>query len=372
MPVDDFYPAAADAGYDYGPTFQGLRQAWQHDGTLYADITISDTHHDNPDDGGHAIHPALLDAALHPLLLAHTTTRGGTPLVPFTWTGVTIHTTGATHARAILTQPTPDTATITLHHTDGTPLATINHLQLRPLPTTTNTTLLNLHWRPATGGAGGLTDHVVVGPDPHGVGGRRVADLAALREAINAGVGVPAAVVTPDLADAHTTTVDVLALVQEFLAAPEFHHTRLVVLTTGATSATAPTGVDATRSAAAGALWGLLRVVQAEHPGRVVVADVDEPAARHLSLDEPQQAVTAAGRLVPRLAAPTGEPIPVSGEWRLTADGSGSLDGIVVETVTPDVVGAGEVRVAIRAAGVNFRDVLVGLGVYPGGGSVGV
>ncbi|MEU4645725.1 MDR/SDR family oxidoreductase, partial [Micromonospora sp. NPDC023814] len=40
--------------------------------------------------------------------------------------------------------------------------------------------------------------------------------------------------------------------------------------------------------------------------------------------------------------------------------------------MTPEVVGAGQVRVAIRAAGVNFRDVLVGLGVYPGGGSVGV
>ncbi|MEU4645724.1 acyltransferase domain-containing protein, partial [Micromonospora sp. NPDC023814] len=146
VPVDGFYPAAADAGYDYGPAFQNLRNTWQHNDTLYADITLTDTHHDNPDDGGHAIHPALLDAALHPLLLHHTTT-GGTPHVPFTWTGITIHTTGATHARATLTQPTPDTATITLHHTDGTPLATINHLQLRPLPTTTNTTLLNLHWQ---------------------------------------------------------------------------------------------------------------------------------------------------------------------------------------------------------------------------------
>ncbi|MFF5138129.1 acyltransferase domain-containing protein, partial [Micromonospora sp. NPDC000121] len=133
VPVDGFYPAAADAGYDYGPTFQGLRRAWQHNGILHADITLTDTHHDS-DGSGHAIHPALLDAALHPLLLAHTT-GGGTPHVPFTWTGVTIHTTGATHARATLTQPTPDTATITLHHTDGTPLATIDHLQLRPLPT---------------------------------------------------------------------------------------------------------------------------------------------------------------------------------------------------------------------------------------------
>ncbi|MEN3616271.1 polyketide synthase dehydratase domain-containing protein, partial [Plantactinospora sp. ZYX-F-223] len=95
----------------------------------------------------HVIHPALLDAALHPLLL-QTPTTGRPPQVPFTWTGITIHTTGATHARVTLTQPTPDTATITLHHTDGTPLATINHLQLRPLPTHPNTTPHTIEWQP--------------------------------------------------------------------------------------------------------------------------------------------------------------------------------------------------------------------------------
>jgi polyketide synthase 12 len=35
-------------------------------------------------------------------------------------------------------------------------------------------------------------------------------------------------------------------------------------------------------------------------------------------------------------------------------------------------LGAGQVRIAVRAAGVNFRDVLVALGMYPGGGDIGV
>ena len=35
------------------------------------------------------------------------------------------------------------------------------------------------------------------------------------------------------------------------------------------------------------------------------------------------------------------------------------------------VLGAGEVRVAVRAAGVNFRDVLIALGMYPGEVAVG-
>ncbi|MFG3716161.1 SDR family NAD(P)-dependent oxidoreductase, partial [Micromonospora sp. NPDC047730] len=365
VPIERFYSAAADAGYDYGPTFQNLRNTWQHNGTLYADITLTDTHHD--DNGGHAIHPALLDAALHPLLLDYTAT-GGTPRVPFTWTGVTIHSTGATHARVTLTQPTPDTATITLHHTDGTPLATIDHLQLRPLPTHTThtTTLLNLHWQPVVAESADVPERAVVGEDRLGIGGARYPDVDALVAAVDSGIQPPAVLVlTPDLNDHRTALTDVLTTVQQFTSAPELGTARLVVLVTDA-------------SVAAGAVLGLLRVVQSEHPGRVVVAEVPETGVAIESIlgtGYDHVRVHEDGSLsVPQLrrADPHRLTIPVSGEWRLDADGSGSLDGIVVETVTADVVGAGEVRVAPVAAGVNFRDVLVGLGVYPGGGSVGV
>ncbi|KOV67028.1 alcohol dehydrogenase catalytic domain-containing protein, partial [Streptomyces sp. MMG1121] len=33
---------------------------------------------------------------------------------------------------------------------------------------------------------------------------------------------------------------------------------------------------------------------------------------------------------------------------------------------------AGEVRIAVRAAGLNFRDVLIALGMYPGEASMGI
>ncbi|MGC4792470.1 alcohol dehydrogenase catalytic domain-containing protein, partial [Micromonospora sp. DT178] len=45
----------------------------------------------------------------------------------------------------------------------------------------------------------------------------------------------------------------------------------------------------------------------------------------------------------------------------------GSLDNLTVldcpEAMAP--LAAGQVRVAVRAAGLNFRDVLIGLGMYP-------
>ncbi len=40
--------------------------------------------------------------------------------------------------------------------------------------------------------------------------------------------------------------------------------------------------------------------------------------------------------------------------------------------VAPVELATGQVRVAVGAVGVNFRDVLVALGMYPGGGELGV
>ena len=54
--------------------------------------------------------------------------------------------------------------------------------------------------------------------------------------------------------------------------------------------------------------------------------------------------------------------------WRLEATGTGTLEGLAL-VEAPEALrelAAGEVRIAVRAAGVNFRDVLFTLGLYPG------
>ncbi|KPC86928.1 hypothetical protein ADL35_09495, partial [Streptomyces sp. NRRL WC-3753] len=59
---------------------------------------------------------------------------------------------------------------------------------------------------------------------------------------------------------------------------------------------------------------------------------------------------------------PTGTP------WRLDTTGKGSLDNLVL-AACPEVLqplGAHEVRIDVEAAGLNFRDVLNALGMYPG------
>ncbi|HEY2241939.1 MAG TPA: SDR family NAD(P)-dependent oxidoreductase, partial [Streptosporangiaceae bacterium] len=115
------------------------------------------------------------------------------------------------------------------------------------------------------------------------------------------------------------------------------------------------------------------------HPGRFVLADTDEhsPAAARLiavaaGTGEPEFAVRAGQVLLPRLtrqppSPPVALPVPAA-SWRLDIAGQGTLDHLRLsesgEAHRPLL--AGEVRVGIRAAGVNFRDVLTVLGMYPG------
>ena len=58
---------------------------------------------------------------------------------------------------------------------------------------------------------------------------------------------------------------------------------------------------------------------------------------------------------------------PDEGGWRLAPDPGGALDGLRAETVSPEPLEAGEVRVAVDAAGLNFRDVLRATGALDSG-----
>ena len=142
----------------------------------------------------------------------------------------------------------------------------------------------------------------------------------------------------------------------------------LVVLTHGAV---ALPGEDVSDLAAA-AVWGLVRSAQAENPGRIVLIDTNKAvdAAVLAGVGEPQLVVRAGGvhaaRLSPApplLALPAGD-----AAWRLAAGGGGTLEDLVIQPC-PEAqapLQAGEVRVAVAAVGVNFRDVVAALGMYPG------
>ena len=173
-------------------------------------------------------------------------------------------------------------------------------------------------------------------------------------------------------------TACVLGLLQGFLAAEGLGEARLVLITRGALAVRgeAPDLLQA-------ALPGLLRSACVEHPGRLSLIDVDASEASvgvlvgALVSEEPEVALRGGELLVPRLARPgsSGWLVPPAGgePWHLGIDSPGSLGSLAL-CGSPGVgepLGAGEVRVAVHAAGLNFRDVLIALGVYPGEAPLG-
>ncbi len=132
--------------------------------------------------------------------------------------------------------------------------------------------------------------------------------------------------------------------------------------------------VDAVQSA----LWGFGRTLIAEQPTlRVRLVDGDSSAeslswlagALGTPVTEPEMAVRQGRFLVSRLLhwARSGQlPMPRSDDYQLAPTERGAIDNLRLteKEVTPPE--PGEVQVRIEAAGLNFRDVLNVLGLYPG------
>ncbi|WP_344057178.1 polyketide synthase dehydratase domain-containing protein, partial [Microbispora corallina] len=98
LDVDDVYEALTAAGLHYGPAFRGLRAAWRRGNELFAEVALPEDRHDEA--GRFGIHPALLDAAVHlPAWAGLAEVPEGRNRLPFAWSGVRLHASGATHLR---------------------------------------------------------------------------------------------------------------------------------------------------------------------------------------------------------------------------------------------------------------------------------
>ena len=164
----------------------------------------------------------------------------------------------------------------------------------------------------------------------------------------------------------HAATHAALDVLQRWLAGS--NPGRLVVLTSGAMALSG----EAVSDLAGAAVWGLVRSAQAEHPDRIVLIDADAAidAAELVATGEIQLVVRAGGVHAARLApAPALLEIPAEDPaWRLSAGARGTLESLVIRPcpAPPAPLQAGQVRVAVAACGVNFRDVMAALGMYPG------
>ncbi|MFD7137811.1 SDR family NAD(P)-dependent oxidoreductase, partial [Streptomyces sp. NPDC059894] len=404
-PVDvaDFYARLAGVGYDYGPVFQGLRAAWRRGDEYFAEVALAEEQHG--DAARFGLHPALLDAALHTGLLRVADAATGDDAVglPFAWNGVVLHAAGATSLRVRVAPGDADALTVDAADDTGTPVLSVRSLVSRPVtpgqlggvPTAATDTdpLFRVDWVERHTPAETSTPPTETSPGST-VLVTDADDLTALADRIGAGgerpewIVVPAA--GPALDGGHTAdehqVLDLashaLAVLRVALSRPELEDAGLVLLTRGAVPASSPgTLVDP----AGAAVWGMVRVVQAETPQLVAVVDLDPrrplpatgadldalaTALATVSAGEWQLALRGGTVWAPRLAyADTHLTIPPDATaWRIVGGPGGSLDEVTA-VPAPEVtepLNDGEVRVALRALGLNFRDVLAALGLVPG------
>ncbi|MFJ1991299.1 type I polyketide synthase [Streptomyces asiaticus] len=298
----------------------GSVAAWRLGADLYVEVGLTEA--EEADAARYGLHPVLLESALDAVETpgdgggdgdGHG--DGGGSRLAAVWSGVALYATGATALRVRLTPTGPGTYAVVAADLSGAPVASVDRLVLRAVDTpepiggrsALHPSLFRLEW-PAVSGDTTWTpaSWAVLGDDPLGLS--EAVDAVPYDETADA----PDAVLVPCVAEgdgdvaeaAHAATHRALALIQRWISDDRLASSRLVFLTRGAVAA-APG--EAVPDVAHGAVWGLVRSAQSEHPGRFVLVDLDADPASAAALPaavasgEPQCAVREGLVRVPRL-----------------------------------------------------------------------
>ena len=427
--LDGFYDRLADIGLEYGPVFQGVRAVWRRGDDLFVDVGLGADHEVNGgtfaidpallDSALHAIAlagresdgPLRLPFSWSGVRLLASGARSLRVAIVVTGEGAVSVSAG-------------DESGATVIAADSLLMRSVSAEQIQGQRAHEVDSLYRVQWTALASEAGSVEDGGSVDGDGwvlldpglngglvlEGVGGLADAhavcpDVASLRSAVAErgevsrivlvdccggagspspgagewrGVGGSAMLTGEELPfSARSSAVRVLGLVQEWLAEECFADSLLVFVTCGAVAAAAGEGVPGLAQAP---LWGLVRSALFECPGRLALVDVDgqrdswEALRSAVGLidatDESQLAVREGVVYAPRLVRGTAGALsaPADGtDWRLALGGAGTLEDLsVVSRPEPDgELESGQVRVAMRALGVNFRDVVTALGVAP-------
>ncbi|WP_103350653.1 type I polyketide synthase [Amycolatopsis sp. CA-128772] len=253
----------------------------------------------------YGIHPALLDAAVRTVV--------GDDLLASTWTGVSLLAAGATAVTV-----TPTATGLRLTDPAGQPVLTVESVRGTPFAAEPGTTdaLFRVGW-----------------PE----------------------IPLPAATDAGFLTYEATSVEETLAALQAWLADPA--ETRLAVVT----------GDCAEPEAAA--IWGLVRSAQSEHPGRIVLADLDDHAVLPavVASGEPQVRVRDGVASVPRLArvAPERDARPLDPEGTvLITGGTGTLGALTARHLVTTHGVRHLVLVSRRGEAPELQEELTALGAF--------
>ncbi|MEV5646868.1 type I polyketide synthase [Nocardia sp. NPDC052254] len=325
---EELYRRLAADGYRYGPAFRNLRRF--DDGTtgperLRAHLELDRS---TPAAAAHRAHPALLDAALHPLVVALSSDESG-PVLPAQFRGVRVAAAPTGPVLAEATRTGRYRAALRVSAPDGRTLVEIDAVTFLPA---------TLPAAPGDERPGRLVWHpgVPVGTAPDGdvvvVGGADgdFATPVALRAAVRGGRDIPDLVValpsrarSEDLAAAtHHGVAEMITVLRDWAGDDRFAETPLAIVVENP-------GDGAPGALPGHAVAGLVRSAQHEWPGRFRLVETD-------TVSEPRR-IAAAAQAVSgpeimlrdnHIQQAAVEAVPVPDESRTT----GALSGTVLVT----------------------------------------
>ncbi|MEK9501493.1 type I polyketide synthase [Gaopeijia maritima] len=415
-PADlEAYRAEMEAvGLGYGPHFLALREATAIEGSAWGRLSLPE----GASTAGFGVHPALLDAAFHLAGLARRSEDGAFWL-PVGIRAVRFGAEAGGEVRASCRVQMADARRtvldLDLHRPDGRWVASVRGLEVRRVEraafqrairkataATTPDPLLHTAWRAWPGADGAGAD----GADASGrwaLVAPATAELGPLLEAF-AAAGIPARTLAASEAAALPSDEGVIDLRAAFADRGPAGRGVVEAVVDGAVgeslallrarAASGPVAgrfalvtrgawpvLDADRPDPVGAaLWGLGATAGSEWSGAEVVlidgADPASPEGARALVEvlrgrgrETRFAVRGGDVYVQRLVTGGDAPLPPvarEGEYDLVIAERGDLSGLDLVAATPRDPGPGEVAIRTVASGLNFRDVLNLLDMYPG------
>jgi acyl transferase domain-containing protein/surfactin synthase thioesterase subunit/acyl carrier protein len=390
------YSACASVGLDYGPAFRGLRSLWAGSREALAEVELAS----GLDGASFGLHPAILDAALQAAFgVLDIDAMGHEAWLPFEIDRYVLHRIGATsllvHAQA-LDAPSSEglLLDLTLAEPDGAVVGRVSGLHLRRVnapalaraqtPQARAPGLYRVEWRETASPARAHTLEgrwliVSTGDDVYAesVAARlRDSGVSARRIGLQQLKGDSAEHVlcawdeAGDAEGAMRAACDALDIVHALAEHAQPPHLWWVTRAAVAVES----GDDV--AVAGSSVWGVGRTLARERPELSCTLLDLEPGTLLVDVlirefgagdHEDQVAWRGGRRHVARLTrAPDVPETPVSENYQLAFERSGTLDNLSLRSTERRAPHPGEIELEVCASGLNFRDVMGALGMYPG------
>jgi acyl transferase domain-containing protein/acyl carrier protein len=272
--LGDLYDRFLKEGYTFGPHFRGLKHSWTIGEELYSEVWLPEEYVEETKEFN--LHPALLDSAMHVLILGASEYLNDSVAVGFAWSGVHLYATGATALRVRMISTDESAVEILLADQHGRPVAHVRAMAGRAMTHEQADAayhrgvdaLLGVEWTPLPP-AQRAPELTIAEADLGSLSEVDSADLVVLTVRGDAGLDV----VDATRAATHAALEDL----QTWSSSERFASSRLVVVTDGALGLTG----EAVTDLPAAAVAGMVRSAQSENPGRITLIDIAN-TDRHL------------------------------------------------------------------------------------------